>query len=97
MAWLRRLDRRGRLSLSPNDGDEAAGAIPAALRPQLAESVACVTPAGEIYWRSEAVRVIFRQFPVLRPIVWVLSLPIVDNLADRAYRWVSRHRYLIQE
>lgn len=62
-------------------------------RADVEEAMHLVSPAGEVWRGAQAARELLHLLPRVRPLVWLFSLPGVMFAAERAYRWVARHRH----
>ncbi len=54
-----------------------------------------VDPLGIHHFRFDAVHALSLASPVLRPLAWVLKLPLVFKLGTKFYIWISHNRRLM--
>lgn len=92
MRLAQRWDRAGRIEFVPNFEQER---LPAGCDPELVRETIVVVADGRTTLRAEGVAVLLRALPLGTPLSLVLRLPGVAQLADRAYRAVSRNRHRI--
>lgn len=88
-------DRNQRLELVPlteAHRHPRARQLPAA---KLAEALHVVTDTGDVYVGAEAMREIARVIPAYRWAEWILRFPIIRTLANPIYRWVAKHRHVL--
>jgi len=88
LAWLRILDREGRVAAIPITGCQGPAPEEALLRELYA-----VSEDGRILRGAAALAALAREFPVVWLLGWLASLPGLRSAADLAYRWIARHRY----
>ncbi len=93
MRWVRRLDWLGRFRTLPLSDAGVAQLAPGLSRAALAEAIHCVTTAGRIVRGAACVRFVASRLPPLTLPALLLWLPGALWLAERAYRWISRHRH----
>lgn len=91
--WMRRLHRLdwwGRFRLVPRSGPEAqaSGLSPEAL----ADAIHCVSADGRVLRGAACLRFVGLRLPLLAPLAWLLWLPGVLPLTERAYTELSRRR-----
>ncbi|MDB4409167.1 DUF393 domain-containing protein [Akkermansiaceae bacterium] len=86
MRVVRRLDRRERLTYQPLGSERA--------KPyDFAEGTMAVVKDGEVYLRSEAVRVMLQTAGGLALLGALLLKVTPLSIRDRVYRWVAKNRY----
>jgi predicted DCC family thiol-disulfide oxidoreductase YuxK len=92
VAWLRRLDWRGRFHFQPSSElsvEDGRRLTPA----DLDRAIHCVAASGAVYRGARCLRFVGLRLPLLAPLAVCLYLPGLIQLADRVYDWVSRNRY----
>ena len=94
LTWL---DWRGALALVPLSDPRAQTIAPQLTRADLQEAIHCVTPEGSVYRGARAIRFLGLRLPLLVPVALGLWLPGVIWVAEIAYRWISRNRYLLSK
>ena len=94
LTWL---DWRGALALVPLSDPRAREIAPQVTREDLLEAIHCVPPGGAVYRGARAIRFIGLRLPLLVPVALGLWLPGVIWVAEIAYRWISRNRYLLSK
>lgn len=87
--WLRRF--RFLVSVDP----EVARIIPGVSSDALDEAIHCVTAQGRIFRGVRCLRFIGLRTPLLFPLALLLWIPGMLWIAEPAYRWVSRNRYIL--
>lgn len=87
-----RWDRAGRIEFVPNHAQDR---LPAGCDPALVRETIVVVAEGQTTLRAEGVAVLLRALPFGTPWSFMLGLPGIAGLADRAYRAVSRNRHRI--
>jgi predicted DCC family thiol-disulfide oxidoreductase YuxK len=92
LSWL---DWRNQLALVPLSDPRAKAVAPQIRRDDLLEAIHCITSEGRVYRGARAIRFAGMRLPLLVPLALFLWLPGVIWIAEMAYRWVSRHRYLL--
>lgn len=92
---LSRLDGLGAVRPVPMSSAEARAIAPQITSAELHEQIHCVTPKGRIYRGARALRRVGLRVPLLAPLAMALWLPGTMWLAERAYRWVARNRYVL--
>ena len=92
LTWL---DWFNVLALVPLSNPRAQAIAPTVAQDDLREAIHCVTPHGRIYRGARCLRFVGMRLPLFVPIALVLWLPGVIQIAEVAYRWVSRNRHLL--
>lgn len=91
MRRLRRLDWLKRFQWVPQSNPEARW--PGLTPEVLAQAIHCVTADGRVFRGARCLRFVGLRLPVLAPLVVLLWVPGVLDLAERVYAWISRNRH----
>jgi len=92
LTWL---DWFNVLALRPLSDPTAARIAPQLRREDLLEAIHCITPDQCIYRGARCIRFVGMRMPLLIPVAAFLWIPGIIWMAERLYRWVSRHRHLL--
>jgi predicted DCC family thiol-disulfide oxidoreductase YuxK len=57
------------------------------------QAMQLVAPSGAVWSGAAAARELVSLLPRLRPFGWLFRVPGAMFLAERAYRWIARHRH----
>ncbi len=77
----------------PYESQEAASALGAQYRPGPPSMAYFISPAGEVAQGVDAFLPLMHGLPGGRFVRWMMQWSIMRRLAERAYRWIARHRY----
>jgi len=92
---MQRWDWHERLEFMPL-ADPRASRLAAGLdREALLSQIHCVEPGGSVLGGVRCLRRLGMQIPVLVPAALALWIPGALWVADRFYRWLSRHRHAV--
>ena len=94
LTWLDWLDK---LRLVPIADPSAREIAPGLSREQLQEAIHCVTSEGVIHRGARCIRFVGMRMPLLVPVALFLWIPGVIVVAELAYMWISRNRYLLSK
>lgn len=83
------------VTLVPIADPRAAEMAPRLTRTDSQEAIHCVARDGRIHRGARCLRFIGLRMPVAFPFALALWIPGVILVAEVAYRWVSRNRYLL--
>ena len=92
ITWL---DWFNTVSLIPIADPRAREIAPRLTRTDLHEAIHCVTKSGKIYRGARCLRFIGVRMPLAFPFALLLWIPGVIIVAEIAYRWISRNRYVL--
>ncbi len=93
VADIKRHDRKRVFEFIPNDAALLFSKFPHLKGKDLNATIWLVDPDEKLHSGAEAVYQIMRQLTFYRHIAWLYRLPIIHGLAEKAYKWVSLHRY----
>ncbi len=77
----------------PYESQEAASALGEQYRPGPPSMAYLISPAGGVSQGIDAFLPLMHGLPGGKFVRWMLKWPITRSLAERAYRWIARHRY----
>jgi predicted DCC family thiol-disulfide oxidoreductase YuxK len=77
----------------PYESQEAASALGEQYRPGPPSMAYLVSPAGGVAQGIDAFLPLMHGLPGRKFVRWMLQWSITRSLAERAYRWIARHRY----
>ena len=83
------------VSLMPIADPRAKEIAPRLTRTDLHEAIHCIARNGRIYRGARCLRFIGIRMPLALPFALVMWVPGVIYVAEIAYRWISRNRYLL--
>jgi predicted DCC family thiol-disulfide oxidoreductase YuxK len=92
VALVRAWDRDGIVECVPFQDDSVAARFPMLTREACERALQLVAPDGRVTEGAAAIERLLALLPRGGALAWALRLPGVGALADRAYRWVARHR-----
>jgi len=92
LTWL---DWLHGLALVPLSDPRAQEIAPQISREDLLEAIHCVTPQGRIYRGARAIRFVGMRLPLLVPVALFLWVPGIIQIAEIAYRWISKNRLIL--
>jgi predicted DCC family thiol-disulfide oxidoreductase YuxK len=91
------LDRAGvgeaGVRMIPYESQEAMTALGERYRPGPPSMAYLISPAGGVSQGIDAFLPLMHGLPGGKFVRWILKGPIARSLAERAYRWIARHRY----
>lgn len=90
VAWARRRDARGRLRFVANDGE-----LPEGVSLEETEHTVVVLDGRRKWTRAGATARVLRELPFWRVAGWVLRIPGLRWIADRAYDRFARNRHRV--
>lgn len=77
----------------PYESQEAASALGEQYRPGPPSMAYLISPAGGVSQGIDAFLPLMHGLPGGKFVRYMLKWPITRSLAERAYRWIARHRY----
>jgi predicted DCC family thiol-disulfide oxidoreductase YuxK len=77
----------------PYESQEAASALGEQYRPGPPSMAYLISPKGGVSQGIDAFLPLMHGLPGGKFVRWMLKGPIIRSLAERAYRWIARHRY----
>lgn len=83
------------LALVPLSDPRSQEVAPQITREDLLEAIHCVTPEGRIHRGARAIRFVGMRLPLLVPVALFLWIPGVIQIAEIAYRWISKNRLIL--
>ena len=83
------------LALVPLSDPRAQEIAPQITREDLLEAIHCITPQGSIHRGARAIRFVGMRLPLLVPVALFLWIPGVIQIAELAYRWISKNRLIL--
>jgi len=92
LTWLDWWNALAIIPLSNARAHEVAASIS---REDLSAAIHCVTPEGRIYRGARCLRFVGMRLPLMMPLALLLWIPGVIQVAEIAYRWVSRNRLIL--
>jgi len=98
LGWIKRLqrwDKRAVLNFIPARDQRARDRFPWIPLSALEDSLHLVGPQRETWQGAAAVEQLMRLLPGWRFGAWLFRFPWARPMADRAYKWVARNRYLL--
>ncbi|MEK6633584.1 MAG: DUF393 domain-containing protein [Nitrospirota bacterium] len=99
VATKERLDRAGMglpgsgVRMIPYESQEAVRALGEQYRPGPPSMAYLISPAGGVSQGVAAFLPLIHGLPGGKFVRWMLQWSITRRLAERAYRWIARHRY----
>ncbi len=97
MRLLTWLDWLNRIELCPNSDPRCQTLAPHLTREALNAAIHCITPEGRMHRGARCLRHVGIRLPLLFPValfLWVLG---IIWIAEIAYKWVSRNRYILSK
>jgi predicted DCC family thiol-disulfide oxidoreductase YuxK len=92
VALVQAWDRGGRVECLPWQDPATLARFPM-LSPEACErALQLVGPDGRVSEGAAAIERLLELLPRGGALAWMLRVPGIRRLADRAYRWVARHR-----
>ncbi len=93
--WIRRWGKNREIRFLHFE-DPQACALQADLNgAEYLDAIRLMDSEGRFWKGPDAVRHLLKVLPCGRPIAWILLLPGMYYLAEKAYAWVARNRYWI--
>jgi predicted DCC family thiol-disulfide oxidoreductase YuxK len=92
---LQRWDWRQRLEFVPLTDPRARQLAPGLDQEALLSQIHCVDFGGRIVGGARCLRLLGVRIPLLAPVALGLWIPGALWVADRLYRWLSRHRHAV--
>ncbi|HYL64962.1 MAG TPA: DUF393 domain-containing protein [Candidatus Methylomirabilis sp.] len=93
VARVRRMDSRGRVELLDLHDPTVPTRFPQIDREEAMRLMQAVDPAGRVYSGVDGWARIGLTLPGWKLVAWLLLVPGIHFLAQRAYSWVARNRY----
>ena len=94
---IRRFDEEGALEVLSLHEPEVAARFPGVRREDVLQEMHFVRPDGTIAKGHAAVREVLKAIPRYRWLALFWSLPGFQFVADKAYKWVAKNRYLFNK
>src|SRR5580704_6848970 len=95
MRLLNWLDWFNLIQLLPMSDPRGRGFAPTLKPEDLQAAIHCVTRDGRIYRGAHCIRYAGMRIPLLMPLALFLWIPGIIWVAEKAYAWVSRNRYVL--